>query len=260
MGSVGVVLLSADPARLSCSLCKDVKLCKSMKFFLLLPCLLTPISYRGQASCWKLSWNGCFLCPPPVWQWWQSELLWQVLPSALHPRGDFWGDRTRTFPNGRRPSLLLPHSDRIRVALPPLCSTHLDWTAAVQRNGDLGKGRNIPECKWQHSWVGRGLIQYQGGEGQEWERIILFQFWICPGLLLLAVIYVSFAHVGYSSSDCPISPHISQPVSWDEMSVPYLGTAGQLSSPGHSCQMTRYGLQIWGAAECCPWPAEWLFC
>lgn len=60
------------------------------------------------------------------------------------------------------------------------------WTERLQDGGtgDPGKGRNITKCKWQHSWVGRGLIQYQGGEGQEWERIILFQFLNLPRLVI----------------------------------------------------------------------------
>lgn len=61
-------MLSTDPARLSCSLCKDIKLWKFTKFFLHLLGLLRPVSYGGHT----LSGPGwlCLRFAVPTWAEW----------------------------------------------------------------------------------------------------------------------------------------------------------------------------------------------
>lgn len=246
----------------SAALCKDVKLCKWSSSSVC-PAFSHPSLTGARPLAGKLSWNGCFSCSPPVWHWRPARV--SVTGAPLSPPSP------RVISEGTRMAGGHLFSCHILSGLGWLCLLSAAPTWAKQPllqdggSGDPGRGRIMVGRMGQHSWWqhsgGRGLIQHSGWTAGTRVRKELFysSASTCPGLLCFAVIYISFAHAAkwitvvqsaqfhwVSASLCPGM----------QMSVPYLGTAGQLSSPGHSCQMARYGLQIWGSAEPCPWPAE----
>lgn len=218
----GAVLLSPEPARLSFPFVSTNSSGSSSSSSFTSAAFSEPSPTGTRLLARELSWHGCFSCTPRVWP--GSPLSAPSL-AVISEATEHGGSQMVAIHWG------LPHL--VRAGSASLCSTHLGSAASATggrkqrpREGQKHPWMQMPaQLGWQRPHPACWVNSY-GGEGREWERTILFQCLDLPRLVLvcsdLCIICIC-GQVGYSSSDCPISLCISQPVSWDANICPLSG-------------------------------------